>query len=107
MENTDSLVATLSDLRKRGYDVNLNFETDIFALYGSDLDMRLNPDEFHVDEIDRVGNDDRPNDGDIVYAISTQIGIKGIIVDTPKETDNEKQSSLNEQSCTIQPTGRI
>ena len=90
MENTNSLGAALSDLEKRGYYVNLNFETHIFALYGGDLDMRLNPDEFHVDEIDRVGDDDCPNDGDIVYAISTRSGIKGVIVDKSEETNDEK-----------------
>ncbi|HEY4337321.1 MAG TPA: hypothetical protein VGM89_15525 [Puia sp.] len=70
----------VSDLEQKGYCADLNFETDPFCLYGGDLDMRLNPDAFHVDEIDRIGSESQPNDGAVVYAISTSSGEKGIII---------------------------
>lgn len=75
------LIEVLIDLRKRGYEADFYFETDIFALYGGDLDMRLDPEGFHVDEIDRIGYETRPRDGIVVYAISSLTGIKGILVD--------------------------
>ena len=81
MENIESLGDALSDLKKRGYDADLNFETNTFALYGGDLDMRLNPEGFHVDEIDRTGDETHPNDRAVVYAITSATGIKGIVVD--------------------------
>lgn len=81
MENIESLGDALSDLRKRGYNVDLNFEINIFALYGGDLDMRLNPEGFHVDEIDRTGDEAHPNEDAVVYAITSATGIKGIVVD--------------------------
>lgn len=43
-----------SDLRKKGYGEDFEFEENPFGLYNGDLDMRLNPEQFHVDEIDRV-----------------------------------------------------
>ena len=82
MENIESLGDALSDLKKRGYDADLNFETNTFALYGGDLDMRLNPEGFHVDEIDRTCDEAHPNDGSVVYAITSATGIKGVLVDT-------------------------
>ncbi|GGA94897.1 phosphoribosylpyrophosphate synthetase [Puia dinghuensis] len=81
MENNDSLGEVLSNLKEKGYKADLNFETDTFALYGGDLDMRLNPEEFHVDEIDRIGNGSHPNNDAIVYAISVSTGVKGVLVD--------------------------
>ena len=81
MENSESLNDTLSDLKKRGYDADLSFETNTFSLYGGDLDMRLNPEGFHVDEIDRTRDEAHPNDDAVVYAITSATGIKGVLVD--------------------------
>ncbi|HEV2479499.1 MAG TPA: hypothetical protein VGS79_07535 [Puia sp.] len=81
MGNNESLKEVLTDLRKKGYEADLNFETETFGLYAGDLDMRLNPDEFHVDEIDRPGHECSADAGVIVYAISTATGVKGVEVD--------------------------
>lgn len=89
MENNESLKEVLSDLKKKGYEADLSFETETFALYAGDLDMRLDPDDFHVDEIDRPADGCPADSGIIVYAISTATGVKGIEIDaaSPK---NEK-----------------
>lgn len=82
-ENNEPLGKALTELQKEGYREDLNFlETDSFSLYGGDLDMRLNPDCYHVDAIDRIGEDSQP-EGEVVYAISTVNGVKGILVDKP------------------------
>jgi hypothetical protein len=81
MENKESLGEALTDLRKKGYEADLSFETNIFALYGGDLDMRLNPDAYHVDEIDQVDDTPHPHDETEVLAITFCTGIKGVIVD--------------------------
>lgn len=90
MKNTESLGDALSDLRKRGYEADLSFETDTFSLYGGDLDMRLNPDGFHVDEIDPVVDethlhDGHSNGGALVYAITSATGVKGVLVEPGKQ----------------------
>jgi hypothetical protein len=81
MENYTSPDDALSDLRKRGYGADLNFETDPFCLYCGDLDMRLNPEAYHIDETIRIDVDSHPEDSPIVYAISSSSGIKGTLVD--------------------------
>lgn len=77
----DDLPSTLAELQQRGYTADLNFEKDPFCLYGGDLDMRLDPEDFHVDEIDRIRTEGKPNDGKVVYAVSTTTGVKGTIID--------------------------
>jgi hypothetical protein len=84
MENKELLGKDLADLQKKGYTEDLNFlETESCGLYGGDLDIRLNPDAYHVDEIDRIGEDGQPDSGEVVYAITIVTGEKGIIVEKP------------------------
>ena len=79
MKNYDSFVDALDDLRKRGY--GNDFETDSFCLYCGDLDLRLNKEEFHVDEFYRFEEDSNPDNNAVIYAISSSTGVKGTIVD--------------------------
>ena len=79
MKNYQSLDDALSDLRKKGYEDD--FATESFCLYCSDLDMRLDPEDFHVDEIDRVeSNNSNPDGCAMLYAISSSTGVKGTLV---------------------------
>ena len=81
MENYESVDKALSDLKKIGYEADLDFETDSFCLYCGDLDMRLNPGEFHVDMTYRVEEYSHPDMNVVVYAISSSFGIRGTLVD--------------------------
>jgi len=78
MQNYESLGDALSDLKEKGYEDD--FATESFCLYCSDLDLRLDPQEFHVDEIDRVKGSSNPNNDTTVYAISSSAGVKGTLV---------------------------
>jgi hypothetical protein len=81
MKNYESLNDALSDLKYKGYEDD--FTTPSFCLYCNDLDMRLDPENFHVDEIDRVSN---PGNGATLYAISSSAGVKGtVVVNDPKK----------------------
>jgi hypothetical protein len=75
MKNNESLNDTLRDLRKKGY--KDDFTTSSFGLYCGDLDLRLDPEDFHVDEIDQVEEDSNPADNVTLYAISSSMGVKG------------------------------
>jgi hypothetical protein len=78
MKNYESLTDTLADLKGKGY--NEDFDIEPNCLYCGDLDLRLDPDDFHVDEIYRFkgnANTEQP----VLYAISTSAGTKGILVD--------------------------
>jgi hypothetical protein len=79
MKSYDSLVDALNDLRNRGYESD--FTTQSVCLYCGDLDLRLNPEEFNVDEVYRFEGDSNPSDSSIVYAISSSTGLKGTLVD--------------------------
>lgn len=77
--NYKSLVDALDDLKKRGYEAD--FATDSFCLYCGDLDMRLNPEEFKVDEEYRFEGDPNHDEDAVVVAITSFSGVKGTLVD--------------------------
>lgn len=77
MKNYESLDEALSDLKKKGYEDD--FATESFCLYCSDLDMRLDPQDFQVDEIDRVDGNSNCGEHATLYAISSSTGAKGTL----------------------------
>ena len=80
METFKSLSDAISALRKRGY--NTDFSIDSFCLYCGDLDIRLNSEQFIVDEEYRFGGDAAHEEDTVVVAITSSNGIKGILVDS-------------------------
>ena len=82
MKNYESPANALDDLRKRGYDVD--FEPKSNCLYCDDLDMRLNEEEFHIDEVYRFEGDSSHKDNSVVYALTSNTGVRGTIVDTSR-----------------------
>jgi hypothetical protein len=68
----------LCQTSKKGYEDD--FTTESFCLYCGDLDMRLDPADFHVDEIDQVEANSNSGDSIVLYAISSSAGVKGTIV---------------------------
>ena len=79
MKNYESLIDALDDLRKRGYEAD--FATQTVCLYCGDLDIRLDPEDFHVDEVYRFEENSNPDDNSVLYAISSSTGVKGTLVD--------------------------
>lgn len=105
MKNYESLVDALSDLKGRGYEAE--FETEPFCLYCSDLDIRLNPEAFHVDEVYRFEEDSNPDDNAVLYAISSATGVRGTIVDgygpTAEHLSFEMVQKLSHYHMILQP----
>jgi hypothetical protein len=79
MKDYSSLVDALDDLKKRGYDAD--FETQSSCLYCEDLYLRLNPEEFTIDEAYRFEENSSPDDSSVLYAITSSTGVKGVMVD--------------------------
>jgi hypothetical protein len=79
MKNYEFLADALNDLRKRGYEADFATQTD--CLYCGDLDLRLNHDEFHVDEVYRFDGNSQPGNNTVLLAISSSTGVKGTLVD--------------------------
>lgn len=97
MKNYETLSDALDDLRKRGYDSD--FETQSFCLYCSDLDMRLDPEDFHVDEIYRFEEEFNSENSTVIYAISASSGVKGTLIDSygsnPEDLNIKKKLQYN------------
>jgi hypothetical protein len=79
MTNYESLVDALDDLRKRGYAAD--FATEQMCLYCGDLDLRLHPEDFNIDEVYRFEGDSSADDSAVLYAITSTSGLKGTLVD--------------------------
>jgi len=79
MKNYESLASALDDLRKRGYDAD--FEPHTNSLYCDDLDMRLHEEEFHIDEVYHFDGDSCAGDNTVVYAFTSDTGVRGTVVD--------------------------
>ncbi len=79
MKNYESLIDALDDLRRRGYEAD--FATQTVCLYCGDLDIRLDPEDFTVDEVYRFEGDSTPDDSAVIYAISSATGVKGTLID--------------------------
>ena len=88
MKSYQSVTDALSDLREKGYEDD--FTTASFGLYCGDLDMRLDPEDFHVDEIDKVEVHSTAGDGTMIYAISASTGAKGVLVEDADDAQAEK-----------------
>ena len=83
MKNYESLAAALSDLKERGYNADFTAETETVSLYCGELDMRLDSNEFHVDEMYRFDCNSIHDETAVLYAISDPAsGVKGILVDS-------------------------
>jgi hypothetical protein len=78
MKIYESLIDALDDLKKRGYDSDFEPQSD--CLYCSNLDLRLNEQEFHIDEVYHLQGDSGARDNAIVYALTAPGGVKGTIV---------------------------
>lgn len=79
MNYYDTLSEAMAALKKRGYGEDLNLHPEWIEC--PKLDIRLRPEEFHVDEVHRFEGMTNPDDSEILYAISSSQGIKGLLVD--------------------------
>jgi hypothetical protein len=75
----DTVTETLSDLSKRGYAASFKLSSD--CSFCQDRQVRLNANEFDIDELYRFEGETDPADETIVYAISSaDVAIKGTLV---------------------------
>lgn len=75
----DTLSEATNALRRDGYVEDLNLKPECLECLTSKL--RLHPEDFEIDAFYRFEGMSNPDDNSIVYAISGNNGIKGILVD--------------------------
>lgn len=83
MENSPKNYKTLSDavdsLQKRGY--IYNFHYDDFSLQCGEINEKLKAEDLTINEYYRFEGISDPEDSSIVYAIESNQGHKGIVID--------------------------
>lgn len=97
MKNYKTLEGALCDLRERGYDTD--FTVDKFCLYCGDLDMRLDPEQFNVDEEYLFKSDVSEEEDAVLIAITSSAGIKGIVLDSHDSYAEGVSTKIIRQSC--------
>jgi hypothetical protein len=79
MKTFETLSQAIHALKVRGYTNDFNLHPEWIEC--PTLDMKLQPDEFHVDEVHRFEGMTNPDDSSILYAIASTGGLKGVLVD--------------------------
>jgi hypothetical protein len=79
MYSYNSLSEALTDLKKRGYSEDFNLQPHCLECHSRDL--QYEPERFIVDEFYRFEGMSNPDDNSIVFAISSDDGVKGTLVD--------------------------
>ena len=74
-----SLSEATNDLKVRGYTFDFNLKPDCIDC--PDLQLHLNPENFTVDEFHRFEGMSSTDDNSIVFAITSDEGVKGVLVD--------------------------
>lgn len=81
MYNYDTVTEAISGLKKRGYSMDFNIQTEKECLICHSDELSLSAHEFQIDEVYRFEGDSDPGDEMIVYAISSDDhGAKGTLV---------------------------
>ena len=79
MKTFDTLTETIQSLQARGYTNDFNLHPEWIEC--TPLNLKLGPEQFHVDEVHRFEGMTNPDDSAVLFAISSSLGIKGILLD--------------------------
>lgn len=74
-----SLSEATNSLRALGYTYDFNLSSDCIECPA--LELRLHPEKFRIDEFHRFEGMSSTDDNSIVFAITSNQGVKGILVD--------------------------
>lgn len=78
MKSYDTLVEALNDLKQRGFTYDFNVNKDCISC--GELNLSLSPEEFDIAETYRFEGDTNPSDQSVLYAIESNKGVKGVLV---------------------------
>ncbi|MBS1594523.1 MAG: phosphoribosylpyrophosphate synthetase [Bacteroidetes bacterium] len=74
----ETVTEAVAGLAKRGYNANFNLSKEYIAC--EEMGLKLSAEEFHIEETYRFEGQTDPGDEMVVYGISSDKGIKGILV---------------------------
>ena len=76
MVSYDTVTQAVNDLKKRGYTMDFNLAENCIVCH----EEKFNPDEFEITEVYRFEGETDPADEAIVFAIESNMGLKGVLV---------------------------
>lgn len=79
MKNYETLSEAINDLKKRGYTYDFNLKPE--CLECSFEKLTVHPEDFNVDEAYRFEGMSSAGDNSVLYAISSNTEVKGLLVD--------------------------
>ena len=79
MESYATMLEAINQLKTKGYTLDFNLQPN--ALECKSLNTKIQPCDFIIDEFHRFEGASNPDDNSIVYAISSNSGLKGLLVD--------------------------
>jgi hypothetical protein len=79
MYTYDTVTEAVTDLKRRGYTIDFNLEFDCIVCH--ETPISLLPGEFEIVEVHRFEGNSDPGDEEVVYAIESKHGHKGMLVD--------------------------
>ncbi|HEY9008913.1 phosphoribosylpyrophosphate synthetase [Ohtaekwangia sp.] len=79
MQSFETLSEAINHLKRKGYTSDFNLHPD--WIESAPLNLRLMPQEFHVDAVYRFEGMTNPDDNTILFAISSTSGVKGLLID--------------------------
>jgi len=98
MHSYDTLSQAIDDLKQRGYTEDFNLQPH--CIISPSKKLTLHPENFTVEEYYRFEGASNPDDSSVVFAIKSNTGIKGILVDA-YGTYAESLTSEMSQKLTI------
>ncbi|RZJ49947.1 MAG: phosphoribosylpyrophosphate synthetase [Flavobacterium sp.] len=79
MTNYDTLTEAINTKQAEGYTFDFNLSNSTLSC--KTLNKTFESSEFNVDAFYRFEGDSNPDDSSILYAIQTESGVKGLLVD--------------------------
>ncbi len=79
MKHYATSTEAMESLKKKGYTEDFNLHHEWIEC--PSLDIRLMPEEFHIDEVHRFEGMTSPDDSEVLYAIRSTKGLKGLLLD--------------------------
>jgi hypothetical protein len=79
MHSYDTLSQAIEDLKQRGYTEDFNLKPH--CIINASKKLELHPENFTVEEYYRFEGESNPDDSSVIFAIKSNTGMKGILVD--------------------------
>lgn len=95
MNRYSTLSTKINDLKKQGYTIDFKLTED--ALKSDNNEISYSEKDFIVDKVYRFEGMSNPSDNSILYAISTEDGKKGILIDGYGVSGGQTSKSIQEK----------